>query len=137
MIQLPHEMRNTVLEQLDEYLEAQHSQPDAESVAAYVVEVLGTVAEELKLGDADELVTRLEASGELEASLQEVLEEELEGDDELEYSGEELLRVVEKVCDIEWTTKDEEEEEDEDEDEDEDDPDGFFDEMGGEDEEDL
>lgn len=137
MIQLPHEMRNTVLEQLDEYLEAQHSQPDAESVAAYVVEVLGTVAEELKLGDADELVTRLEASGELEASLQEVLEEELEGDDELEYSGEELLRVVEKVCDIEWTTKDEEEEEDEDEDEDEDDPDGFFDEMGGDDDEDM
>ena len=137
MIQLPHEMRDTVVEQLDEYLEAQHGTPDAESVAAYVVEALGTVAEELKLGDADEFVIRLETSGELEASLQEMLEEELERDDELEFSGEEIVGMVEKVCDIEWTTKDEEEEEEADDDEDDDDPDGFFDEMGGEDEEDL
>ena len=44
---------------------------------------------------------------------------------------------VEKVCDIEWTTKDDDDDDDDDDAEDEDDPDGFFDEMGGEEDEDL
>lgn len=139
MIQLPHEMRDTVVETLDEYLEAQHGSPEGEAVAAYVIELLGTVAEELKLDDADEIVLKLETSGELEASLQELLEEEFERDDELEFSGEEIISIIEKVCDVEWTTKDDDDEdEDKDnKDDDDDDPDGFFEEMGGEDEEDL
>lgn len=136
MIQLPHEMRDTVVEQLDEYLESQSGSPDGESVAAYVIELLGTVAEELKVDDADEIVLKLETSGELEASLQELLEEEFERDDELEFTGEEIVSLIEKVCDVEWTTKDDEEE-DEDDDDDDDDPDGFFDDMGGDDDEDM
>lgn len=131
MISLPHEMRDTLVEQLDEWFEAQSSTPDAEQVAAYVIELIGNVAEELKIDDADEIVLKLETSGELEASLQELLEEELETNDELEYTGEEIVSTVEKVCDIEWASKDEEEEfEDED---DEDDPDGFFDDLDGDD----
>lgn len=136
MIQLPHELRDTVVEQLDEYLEAQHGTPDAETVASYVVELLGTVAEELKVADADEIVLKLETSGELEASLLELLEEEFESDDEIDFSGEEIISIIEKVCDVEWTTKDDDDEEVED-DEDDDDPDGFFDEVGGDDDDDL
>lgn len=137
MIQLPHEMRDTVVEQLDEYLEAQTASPDGESVAAYVIELLGTVSDELKLDDADEMVLKLETSGELEASLQEVLEEEFERDDELEFTGEEIVSILEKVCDVEWTTKDEDDDDDDDVDDDDDDPDGFFDEMGGDDDDDM
>lgn len=136
MIQLPHELRDTVVEQLDEYLEAQHGTPDAETVASYVVELLGTVAEELKVADADEIVLKLETSGELEASLLELLEEEFESDDEIDFSGEEIISIIEKVCDVEWTTKDDDDEDVED-DEDDDDPDGFFDEVGGDDDDDL
>lgn len=136
MIQLPHELRDTVVEQLDEYLEAQHGTPDAETVASYVVELLGTVAEELKVADADEIVLKLETSGELEASLLELLEEEFESDDEIDFSGEEIISIIEKVCDVEWTTKDDDDEEVED-DEDDDDPDGFFDEVGGDDDDDM
>lgn len=133
MIQLPHEMRDHLVEQLDEYLEAQTGTPDGEVVAAYVIELLGTVAEELKVDDADEITLKLESSGELEASLQELLEEEFESNEELEYTGEEIVTLIEKVCDVEWTTADDTDDE---EDEDDDDPDGFFDDMGGEDDDD-
>ncbi len=135
MMQLPHEMRDTLVETLDEYLEAQTGNPEPESVAAYVVELLGTVADEMKLDEADEIVLKLESSGELDASLIEMLEEEFESNEEFEYTGEEIVSLVEKVCDVEWTTKDDDEEVEDDDDDD--DPDGFFDEMGGEEDEDL
>lgn len=135
MMQLPHELRDTVVEQLDEYLESQNGTPDAEAVAAFVVELLGTAAEDLKIGDADEIVLKLETSGELDASLLEMLEEHLESSEDMEMTAEEILGLIEKVCDVEWTTKDDDDVEEED---DEDDPDGFFDDMGGgDDDEDM
>lgn len=131
MIQLPHEMRDTLVEQLDEYLDAQSGTPDPETVASYVVELIGTVADEMKIGDGDEIILKLESSGEMDASVQELLEEEFESNDEFEFTGEEIVSLVEKVCEVEWTTKDEEDDEPEEADEDKDDPDGFFDAMGG------
>lgn len=131
MMQLPHELRDTVVEQLDEYLESQNGTPDAEAVAAFVVDLLSTAAEDLKLPDADDIVLKLETSGELEASLLELLEEHFESSEDMEFTAEEILALIEKVCDVEWTTKDDEDAEEED---DEDDPDGFFDDMGGGDE---
>jgi hypothetical protein len=68
--------------------------------------------------------------------LLEVLEEEFEGNHEFEFTGEEIVGLLEKVCDIEWTTKDEDDDEEE-VDDDEDDPDGFFDEMGAEEDDDM
>lgn len=133
MMQLPHEMRDTLVEQLDEYFDAQGGSLDGEVVAAYVIELIGTVAEELKIDDGDEIILKLESSGEMEASLLELLEEEFESNDEFEYTGEEIVSLVEKVCEVEWTTK---EDADDDDDEDEDDPDGFFDDIGGDDDED-
>lgn len=133
MIQLPHEMRDHLVEQLDEYLDAASGAPDPETIASYVVELVGTVAEELKVDDGDEIILKLESSGELDASLLELLEEEFESNDEFEYTGEEIVSLVEKVCEVEWKTKDDDDEEEEDDD---DDPDGFFDEVGADDDED-
>ena len=48
MMQLPHEMRDSLVEQLDEYFDAQTGSPDGEAIAAYVIELIGTVAEELR-----------------------------------------------------------------------------------------
>lgn len=135
-MQLPHEMRDTLVEQLDEYFDAQSGAPDGETVAAYIIELIGTVAEEMKIDDGVEIILKLESSGEMEASLLELLEEEFESNDEFEYTGEEIVSLVEKVCEIEWTTKDEDDAEEEDEEEDEDDPDGFFDSVGGDDDDD-
>ena len=135
MMQLPHELRDTVVEQLDEYLESQNGTPDAEAVAAFVVDLLGTAAEDLKLPDADDIIVKMETSGELEASLLELLEEHFESSEDLEFTAEDILALIEKVCDLEWTTKDDDDAEEED---DEDDPDGFFDDMsGGEEDEDM
>lgn len=131
MMQLPHELRDTVVEQLDEYLETQNGTPDAEALAAFVVDLLGAAAEDLKIDDADDIVLKLETSGELEASLLELLEEHFESSEDTEVIAEDILSLIEKVCDVEWTTKDDE---DVDDDDDDDDPDGFFDEMGGGDE---
>jgi hypothetical protein len=135
MMQLPHEMRDTLVEQLDDYLEGLSGSPDAETVASFVLELIGTVADELKVADADEIVLKMESSGELDASLLELLEEEFEGDEEFEYSGDEILGLIEKVCEIEWTTKDDDD--DDDDEDDDDDPDGFFDDMGGDDDDDM
>jgi hypothetical protein len=133
MMQLPHEMRDALVEQLDEYFDAQSGSPDGETVAAYVIELIGTVAEEMKLDDGVEIILKLESSGEMEASLLELLEEEFESNDEFEFTGEEIVSLVEKVCEVEWTSKDDDDDV-EDDDDDDDDPDGFFDEIGGEDE---
>ena len=105
MMQLPHGMRDALVEQLDEYFDAQSGSPDGETVASYVIELIGTVAEELKVEDGDEIILKLESSGEMEASLLELLEEEFESNDEFEYTGEEIVSLVEKVCEVEWTTK--------------------------------
>ena len=130
MMQLPHEMRDSLVEQLDEYIDAQAGSPEPELVANFVIELLGTLAEDMKVDDADEIILKMESSGELEAGLQEILEEEFESNDEMEYTGEEITSILEKICDLEWSTKDDEDELTEDEDED--DPDGFFDDMGAE-----
>lgn len=136
MMQLPHGMRDALVEQLDEYFDAQSGSPDGETVASYVIELIGTVAEELKVEDGDEIILKLESSGEMEASLLELLEEEFESNDEFEYTGEEIVSLIEKVCEVEWTTKDEDDSEDDSDDDDEDDPDGFFDDIGGDDDDD-
>ncbi len=132
MMQLPHELRDTVVEQLDEYLESQNGTPDAEAVAAFVVDLLSSAAEDLKLEDADELVVKMETSGELEASLLELLEEHFESTEDMEFTAEDILALIEKVCDVEWTTKDDDDEAEADDENA--DPDGFFDDMGGGDE---
>ena len=138
MMQLPHEMRDTMVEQLDEYLDAQTGTPEPETVAAHVVELVVTVAEEMKLDETEELILKLESSGELDASLLEVLEEEFESNQEFEFTGEDVVSLFEKICDVEWTTKEEDDDEKEEkDDDDDDDPDGFFDEMGPEEDEDL
>jgi hypothetical protein len=132
MMQLPHEMRDALVEQLDEYIDAQAGSPEAEHVASYIIELLGTLAEDHHVDDADEIILRMESSGELEAGLQELLEEEFESNDEMEYTGEELVSLLEKLCDLEWSSKDDEDDEPA-LDDDEDDPDGFFDDIGAED----
>jgi hypothetical protein len=137
MIQLPHEMRDTIVEQLDDYLEVHTGAPDGEMVAAYLMDLIVVVAEELKVESADEIVLKLESSGELEASLQELLEEEFESNDEFEFTGEEIVALIERVCEVEWTAKDDDDDDDDDGEDDEDDPDGFFDDAGGDDDEDM
>lgn len=120
-MQLPTSLRESLVEELDEYLEAFASEPDPEAVAAFVIELLEAWADE---AGEDDLLTDLEESGALDEPLAERLESEVSSNDEFEFTGEELVSLLEKLCAIEW-----DEDDDDDEDEDEDDDLDDFDEL--------
>lgn len=111
-MQLPYSIREGLVDDMDEYLESYGSTPDPEAVAAYVIELLEGYAEEQGV---DDIVVELEESGSLDEPLQDVLEQEMSSNDEFEYTGEEVVSLLERMCDIEWEESDEDEDEDEDE----------------------
>lgn len=124
-MQLPYSIRESLVDEMDEYLESYGSTPDPEAVAAYIIELLEGHAEEQGV---DDVVVELEESGSLDEPLQDVLEQEMSSNDEFEYTGEEVVSLLERTCDIEWEESDEDEEEDEDEEaeSDEEEDDDFF-----------
>jgi hypothetical protein len=117
--------RESLVDDLDEMLEAYADNPDQEAITQFVIEQLEVYADEHGI---DDIVVQLEADGALEAPLQETLETELASNDELELTGEEIVSLLERVCNIEWDDlhgddddwegDDDEDDEDEDEDED-------------------
>ena len=102
-MQLPNKMRETMVTDLDEYLEAVSASPDAEAIANYVIELLETYAEDEAI---DDVVAELEESAALDGTLSETLEEEMSSNDEFEFTGEEILSLLERMCDIEWVEGD-------------------------------
>lgn len=118
-MQLPNSMRDHMVDDLDEYLEAVSASPDTEAIASYVIELLETYAENNGIED---VLASLEEAAALDGTLSETLEEEMSSNDEFEYTGEEIVSLLERLCEIEWVESeggDEDEDEDEDEEEDE------------------
>lgn len=109
-VQLPISMRESLVEEVDEYLEAFSSEPDPEAVGGYVVELLENYADDEGI---DDLIAGLEEQGELDGTLQDTLETEMSSNDEFEYTGEEIISLLERLCGIEWEADEEEEEDDE------------------------
>jgi len=112
-VELPQSMRDTLVEELDSYLEAVGT-PDAEQVTNYVIELLETSADE---NDLEELVLTLEEEAQLDDSLATVIEEEMESNDEFEYTGEEIASMLERMCNIEWNDDKSDDSDDDDDDE--------------------
>lgn len=104
-VHLPESLRETLVEELDEYLEAFSADPDAEAVVNYVVELLESFADEEGF---DDLLIDLEEEGELDGPFVEVLESEMTSNDEFEFTGEEIASLLEKLCGIEWEPDDDE-----------------------------
>jgi hypothetical protein len=98
-MKLPIDVRESLVEGLDDFLEAFATSPDAEAVAAFVVEQLEAFADDAGI---DDIIAGLEESGGIETTLLETLEGELSSNDELEFTGEEVVSLLEKACDIEW-----------------------------------
>lgn len=124
-MQLPNSMRDNMVDDLDEYLEAVSASPDTEAIANYVIELLETYAENQGV---DDVVAALEESAALDNPLAETLEEEMSSNDEFEYTGEEIISLLERLCEIEWVESDDDDDDD-DEDEDEDEEEGEEDEL--------
>jgi len=115
------EFRETLVDELDELLEAYGNTPDPEPVVDFLIEQIELYADEYGV---DDILIKLEESGELEAPFKEVLESEMSSNDEFEYTGEEIVSLLERLCNIEWDDVDvddvDEFEEDDDEAEEED-----------------
>ena len=118
-MQLPNSMRDQMVDDLDEYLDAVSASPDTEAIASYVIELLETYAEN---NGIDDVLASLEEAAALDGTLSETLEEEMSSNDEFEYTGEEMVSLLERLCEIEWVESqgggdEEEDEEEEDEEE--------------------
>ncbi len=112
MVELPQEMRELLVERLDDFISELTDTSDTESIALSIVRTIEAIADEVEYEKADEVISRLEASGELEGSLLEVLEEHLSAEDEFDFSGEDLTSLIEKICEIEWADLEDDKEDD-------------------------
>ena len=116
-MQLPISIRDSLVDELDEMLDAYSTDPDTEAVVTYLLEQLEILADEEGMED---VLQELEEHASLEAPLPEVLESEMSSNDEFEFTGEEIVSLLERICEIEWEEEEGDEDElDEDEDEDE------------------
>ena len=109
MLELPKTMRDLLVDQLDEYCENLDSSSDTESIAESVIEHIEGVSQEVGGVNGEEVLGQLEASGELEASMVEFLEDAFASDAAFIYSGEEIVALLEKSCEIDWLDQGEEE----------------------------
>lgn len=108
MIDLPQEMRDMLVEQLDEYLEGIEDEVDPEDLAQYVVDSVCEAAQESEVEQADDIIGLLENSGDLDASLLDMLTEQFEQHDLESIVAEDILGTLEKICEIEWGDEDDE-----------------------------
>lgn len=116
-VQLPKSLRDKLIDELDDFLDA-IAAPEVEQVVAYLLEQIELHGEDT---GRDDLVAEMEEEGSLDGSLSETLETEMESNDEFEFTGEEIVTLLERIVGIDWDYDDDEEEEEEEEDDDEDD----------------
>jgi len=116
-VELPSPLRDELLDELEDFLDAIGS-PEAEQVVTYLIEQLEMLGDEYEVED---VVDQMEHEGALEGSLQEALESEMTSNDEFEFTGEEVVTLLERVVAIEWddtaTKKSDDDDDDDDDDE--------------------
>ena len=110
MIELPYSLRTLLVEAIGEYCERLDPGTDPDVIAEAVVEQFETVAEELSSVDAEDIIPSLEGTMEESRSLVIAISDHLEANPDMDLGGEELIQLVEKLCEIEWTNPDGEDE---------------------------
>jgi hypothetical protein len=103
MIELPGSLRDLVLERVDEALEVSGASK-ASAWTDCVLSGLEALAEEMEEDIGENLVSKLEESGELEQSLSKELTESYKSLSD--PSGDELIRVLERACEVAWINED-------------------------------
>jgi len=107
MMELPGSLRDVLIERIDEEIDAKDSTTPDELFEALLVG-LEAAAEELDEDIGENLVVRLEESGELEQSLSSELQ--LHFQNLTEASGDEIVRILNSVCEVAWIDEDGDEE---------------------------
>jgi len=103
MMELPGSLRELIVGRIDEEIETN----GADSPTAWlgcVLAGLEVAAEELDEEVGENLVTKLEESGELEQSFGDEFEEQFE--DLEDPSGDDLMRLIDSTCEIIWINED-------------------------------
>ena len=109
MIELPQEFRDLLEEKLDEYLDTTDNTGGAASMVRDIVEHLQKVGEECEIEVPNgDMIAYIETEGDLDDGLFDLLLEELEEEDLEDFTGDDLLTVMEKLVEIEWADGDEE-----------------------------
>jgi len=103
MIELPGSLRDMIVERIDEEIE----NTGASTPSAWIQCVfagLEVAAEELDEEIGENLVSKLEESGELEQSFTDEFEDQFENLDD--PSGDDLFRLIDATCEIVWINED-------------------------------
>ncbi|MFT7519133.1 MAG: hypothetical protein ACI9MC_001273 [Kiritimatiellia bacterium] len=111
-------LRTVLVQELDTMLESFGDVTDPEAVIDFLVEQIEMYADEEGL---DDIIVDLEAAARLDAPLIDALQVEMSSNQEFEYTGEEIVSLLERMCELEWEDDDRDEEELDDDEDDEDD----------------
>ena len=103
MIELPGSLRDLITDRIDEEIENTGAS-GPEAWISCVMAGLDVVAEELDEELGENLVSKLEESGELEQSFSKELEGHLGGLSE--PSGDDLVRIIDGICEVAWINED-------------------------------
>ena len=95
---LPTALRESLITQLDSFLEALGGSPEPEALASFIVEQLEEFAEEWGI---DDIISNLEDHGALDGPFADVFENALMSSESTETS-EEVIDALEQLCEIEW-----------------------------------
>ncbi len=98
-MELPISIRDQLVDGLEAYLQNFSDDPEPEAIAEYILEELETYADD---EGVDDIIAQLEESGALDVPSQEALETEMSSNDEFEFTGEEIVSLLERMCGIEW-----------------------------------
>lgn len=101
-MKLPTDLRESLVVALDDYLEMDNDDPDAATLANALLKLIELAAEDADYEESEDLLSDIEEEAELEEPLVDVLEYEFAKNDEMELTGEDVTRVVEKVLGLEW-----------------------------------
>jgi hypothetical protein len=103
MIELPGSLKEVLIERIDEQIDAKGASAPKQWFEALLVG-LDAAAEELDEDLGENLVSKLEDSGELEQSLSKELQDQFEGLTDI--TGEEIIRILNSVCEVAWIDED-------------------------------
>lgn len=102
MLELSKPMRQMMIDQIDDNFGHVGEDGAPEEYAEAVVDAIESVADEFDEETGDEIVSHLEASGELDGSLVDTLALAFEEDPEYDYIGEKVMAALERMCHISW-----------------------------------
>jgi len=110
-VDIKSSIREMLVAELDEFLEAYTERADAEAIASYVIEQLQTYGDDQQIND---IIGDMEESGYVDGTLLDSLINEFESNDEFVFTGEEVVSLLERLCELQWVDEDEDEDDDDD-----------------------